>query len=169
MSSNVKRKCPKCGASVSKLTTVCNGCGASITASENRTYGDHPTKNEDKKNALQGLLFLVLLLGFVVWLFIPGEDEPTSSEEIPQASMEEESTETNSDLVTYSGLAGYEMLKGDAEPINMAMMIADKPPRLLNSLNHACRVIEGRFQRTRDPLPKTESLFEKVKAVCDTY
>jgi hypothetical protein len=108
-------------------------------------------------------------LGFIVWVFIPGADEPTSSDENMQASMEKDSGNTNSDVVSYSGVAGYEMLKGDAEPINMAIMITDKDPRLINSLNHACSVIEGRFQRTRDPLPKTKSLFEKVKAVCDTY
>ncbi|MCP3865162.1 hypothetical protein [Pseudoalteromonas sp.] len=164
-----ERKCPKCGTKVSKLTSVCNACGTSMIGSETRVYGDHPVKREERISTLQGLLSLGLILGFIVWLFIPGTDETTSSNENPQASMEKDSGKTNSDVISYSGVAGYEMLKVDAEPINMAMMITNKPASLINSINHACSVIEGRFQRSRDPLPKTKSLFEKVKAVCDTY
>lgn len=157
--------CPSCGAKASKLSIQCQGCQKPLIATSARDYGDHPVTKEDKFNVILGRVLSAIAIGFIVWIFLPGSETSDVQVQDSVAVMDRKST----DLGVYAGLAGYELLKSDAEPINMAMLIREKPASLVDSLRHGCAVIKGRFNNTKEPLTKTIALYEKVKVVCDSY
>jgi len=78
-------------------------------------------------------------------------------------------TSTSSDI-TYLGLAGQMELEGDAEVILKAhVLYKNGSNSLLASIKKGCRVTKSRYNRSSSLTPKSESIYQKLKPICDKY
>ena len=151
-------KCVKClTAYQEKAPDKCRVCG-----------GTSFSELSAEQIGLRMTVSVAIILAFIGFILYINYFEDDSHEKLANPSTQEHRASSNVDTVSYSGEAGFYLLRKDSEAILQAALLEYKPSELLRSVNHACKVIKNRHRRTKKLLTESEALYRKVESVCDT-